>query len=184
LATPDPSSAAEAWLARLPPAELAAAQTATDWNLLAWAATLAALVVICAIVARLGLAGRIRRLVERDRPRPWLASAAVAAMLAIVVGTAKALLDAVAASRADALLAEGGGGLWADFLQHLREGMASVPLWAALAALLAPPLLALMRRRSRAWPIAVAPTLTLAVVSSVWAPYALSVGRNARRFKA
>jgi STE24 endopeptidase len=84
MATFDPAAATAAYLAQLPPEAHAKAQAYTQGGhwLLLWAAVMA--IVVAWIILKTGLLVRVRKGVERARPRPWLATAAVIAVAAVL----------------------------------------------------------------------------------------------------
>jgi STE24 endopeptidase len=116
--------------------------------------------------------GRIRRALEAERPRPWLATAACACVLALVLAPLRAAIDAITDWRGEQLLGAGGASLGGHFAQA-AAGIAPAVLGAAV---LAPPTLWLMRRRPRTWPLLVGSLIAGLIVAAVWLPYALSVG--------
>jgi STE24 endopeptidase len=171
----DPVAEADAWLARLPQSQLAAAQAHTDLRLVAWIAGVGGLLALAVLLGRSGAIAQLRRGVEAGRPRPWLASAVCAGALALCLATLKALIDAVAGWQGDLVLAQGGGitsGLgFAGRLSQAASGIVPVTL---CAVIFVPLLLWLMRRLPRTWPILATTAITLVVLLFGWAPYALA----------
>lgn len=177
LAPLDVSAATEAWLARLPEAQRLAAQAATDARLVGWFAGAAVFVGAAAIVARADLIGRLTRRIAADRPRPWLASAAAAGMLAAILAFATALANAVTAWRVGAILAAGGGApAGAGLVQHLAAGLGGATPSVAAAAILVPALGWTARRWPRAWPAIVGAGVLALIMALIWLPYARSAG--------
>ncbi|HXQ15009.1 MAG TPA: M48 family metalloprotease [Caulobacteraceae bacterium] len=164
--------AAAAWLARIPADQRIAAHAATDWRLAAWTVGGALLIGACVLVSQSGLLGRLTRTLEAARPRPWLASAAAACALALILATLKAAIDAFAGWRGQRILGGVDGGL-GPHLAHAAAGIAPTVLGAVL---LVPPALWLMRRRPRTWPLMVGLLVAGLIVAAIWLPYALSAG--------
>jgi Zn-dependent protease with chaperone function len=172
-----PADQAAAWLARLPPSQLAAAHAHTDVRLVAWLGGLALLLAACALLSRAGLMDRIARRLQSARPRPWLTSAAAAVLLTLILATLKAAFDALMGAWGDQVLAAGGGvapgpGLSAR-LAAAGGGVAPVMI---AALIFVPLILWLMRRAPRAWPLIAGAALTAAILLVGWLPYALSLG--------
>ena len=116
--------------------------------------------------------GRRRRALEAERPRPWLFAAASACVLALVLVLLNTAIVAVTEWRADQIVGVGGASL-GERLAHGAAGIAPAVLGAAL---LVPPVLWLMRRLPRAWPLLVGSLVAGLIVAAVWLPYALSAG--------
>jgi STE24 endopeptidase len=163
---------AAAWLARIPESQRLAAHAATDWRLAAWAVGGLLLLGACLLVGFSGVLGRIRRALEAERPRPWLAAAACACVVALVLAPLKAAIDAFTDWRGEQILGAGGASLGSHFALT-AAGIAPAVLGAAV---LAPPVLWLMRRRPRTWPLLVGSLIAGLIVAAVWLPYALSAG--------
>ncbi|HEX3407174.1 MAG TPA: M48 family metalloprotease [Caulobacteraceae bacterium] len=175
----DVQAATDVWLARLPAPERLAAQAATDAQAVGWIAGALVFVIAAALVARLGLLGALRRRIEADRPRRWLADAAAGASLATILALANAWAGGIAAWRVDAIRAAGGGLPPAEGLvAHLSSAMAGVPATIAAAVIIAPPLLWLMRRRRRSWPAIVGSAVLVLILAFGWLPYAVSAGAS------
>jgi STE24 endopeptidase len=172
LAVSDSNAAASAWLERIADGQRIAAQAFTDWRLEAWVAGALILLVACLAVSWSGLPARLRRLAETERPRPWLASALIASVLALLLSALKAVIDAVTDWRGERILGSGGASLGAH-LAHAATGVAPTVF---AAAVLTPLLLWLMRRLPRTWPLIVGGAVTGLIVAAVWLPYALSIG--------
>jgi hypothetical protein len=172
----DVQAATDAWLARLPEAQRLAAQTATDTRLVGWIAGAVVFLAAAAIVARSGVLEMLVRRIEANRPRPWLAGAAAAGALALVLAFLKALVDAAAAWRVDAILAAVGGAPPAGLGAHLAVAAASVLPSVAAAVVLLPPLAWLMRRRPSSWPLIAGGGAMALIMAVGWLPYALSAG--------
>jgi STE24 endopeptidase len=170
---------ADAWLERLPLSERIAAQAHTDARLVAWLAVGAGLTLACALIARAGLAGRLRRRIESGKPRPWLASLAVAASLALVLAALRSVIDGVAGWRMDDIRLRGGGvAVPAGLADHLILASAGVLPCVVAAALLVPPLMWLMRLRPKTWPAIAGGLLIAACLALFWAPYAFSTAEG------
>ena len=177
MAAVDPSTAASAWLARLPETQRLAADAYTDARLVGWIVGGVLFVAVCWLLTRSGLFARLRQALESPRPRPWLAGAALAGVLAFALATANALVVAVTAWRGDEILAAGGGAPRAAGLAtHLTSAAAWVAPTVAAAVLLVPPLLWLMRRRPKTWPIFAGAAVVAAILTVGWLPYALPGG--------
>lgn len=161
-----------AWLARIPAPQRLAAHAATDWRLVAWCAGELILLVACVVVARSGVIGRLQRALEAERPRPWLVSAAGACVLGLVLAALNAAVGAVTDWRGEQLLGVAGASLSAHFA-HAAAGIAPTVVGAVV---LVPPLLWLLRRAPRAWPLIVGPLVAGLIVLAIWLPYALSAG--------
>lgn len=176
MTAPSPAAAAQAWLARLPEAERAAAHAYTDARLLAWVVGGLLLIAVCVIVGRSGLLARLRRAIEASRPRPWAASAALAGVLAFAIAAFRAPFGAWAAWRGEEILSHGGGAApGAGLAAHLAQAAAGVAPSVAAAMVLAPPLLWLMRRRPRTWPLVLGASATVLLLAVGWLPYALAL---------
>jgi len=93
-------------------------------------------------------------------------------VLALVLAPLKAAIDAVTDWRGEQILGPGGASLGSHFAQA-AAGIAPAVL---CAALLAPPMLWLMRRLPRTWPLLVGSLIAGLIVAAVWLPYALSAG--------
>lgn len=154
----DPNAATSAYLDQLSPALRLAARVQTDQA--HWAAVAGGVValLICWLVLRTGVLARLRRRIERVRPRPWLASAATtAAFLALF-----ALLWAP----------------WSAFMAW-REGARALPAAPApllIALILVTLLYALRRRAPRSWWAWAGGAAAGLVIAAVWLPYALAAG--------
>jgi STE24 endopeptidase len=159
-------------VARIPESQRLAAHAVTDWRLAAWA--IGGLVVLgaCVLVSYAGLPGRLRRVLEAERPRPWLLAAASGCVLALVLAPLKAAIDAISDWRSEQILGAGGASLG----PHLAHGAAGIAPAVLGAALLVPPMLWLMRRMPRAWPLLLGSLVAGLIVAAVWLPYALSAG--------
>jgi STE24 endopeptidase len=116
--------------------------------------------------------GGVRRTLEAERPRPWLTDAATACFVAVILAGLKATIDAVTAWRGQQILGGPDDGL-PPHLAHAAAGIAPAVLGAVL---LVPPLLWLMRRRPRAWPLMIGLPVAGLIVAVIWLPYALSAG--------
>jgi STE24 endopeptidase len=177
LAAPDPAIAASAWLARIPPAQLAAADAFTNTRLVGWAVGGAVFLALCLLLARTGALARLQGAIEVGRPRPWLSAAAAAGALTFVLGAAGAMVSGVCAWRGDELLARGGGTPPAAGLAaHLAQAAAGLIPSVLAAVLLVPSLFWLMRRRPRSWPLVAGALLMAGILGLGWLPYALSAG--------
>lgn len=178
----DVSAATDAWLARLPASQRLAAQAATDARLIGFLASALIFLALAAIVARTGLLEALARRIEADRPRPWLASAAAAGVLALILALAMALVGGFAAWRVGAILAAGGGAP-ADpgLAAHLAAALSGVAPTVAAAVILVPPVAWLMRRAPRTWPLIVGGAATTLILALFWLPYALSAEPAAGR---
>jgi STE24 endopeptidase len=174
LAALDPAAATAGWIARLPATQRAAAHAATDWRLAAWLGGGLIFIGACVVVARNDTLGKLRRWVEAKRPQPWLASAIAAGALTLILGSVNAMVGGLAGWRADALLARGGGfPAPAGFEAHVGAAGAGIPLAVLAAMALVPPLLWLMRRLPRTWPLAAGAAATAVILGLFWLPYAL-----------
>ena len=99
-------------------------------------------------------------------------AAASASVLALVLALLKAAIDAVTDWRSEQILGAGD----ADLGARLVQGAAGIAPAVLGAALLVPPVLWLMRRAPRSWPLAIGSLLAGLIVAAVWLPYALSAG--------
>ena len=149
----DPDAAAAAWLERLNPHLLQASVALSQAAHLRWAVDLALSLMVCWLLARSGLLDRLQSALERERPRPWLVSAACAALLAAVLTVAGGLLET-----SPPLL-----------LQMLGVNVLA-------AVLLVPLLLALVRRSPGWWWVSSGALAALLIFAAVWLPYALASG--------
>ncbi|HEX3700623.1 MAG TPA: M48 family metalloprotease [Phenylobacterium sp.] len=143
----DPAAATAAYLAQLPPAlhDKAKAYTQGGHWLLLWGTIVA--VVVALIILRSGVLVRVREAVERRKPRPWLAVAAVIAVASVAELILGLPWDAYAS-----WWREKGYGLtsqpFAGWLsEHLLSGAISLVLMVILASLI----YALIRRAPRTW---------------------------------
>ncbi|MBV9995572.1 MAG: M48 family metalloprotease [Caulobacteraceae bacterium] len=163
----------DAWLTALPLAERAAAAAATETRLWGWCVGWALVVGVCFAAARLGWLARLRAAIERDGPRPWLASAGLGGGLALAVLLVRAPFDAVVGWRCDWLL---NGASATSYGGHLTAALVAAPPLAGLAILAAPPLQFMMRKAPRAWPWAAGAAAIVISLAWGWLPYALSSG--------
>lgn len=168
-----PSAAAQAWLARLPPAERAAAAAHTDWRLAAFALTGVVLIALSIVVLKGQVLARLRRVVEADGPKPILASAALAAVFGFIVLAAKALLDAVSRWQGDEI-----SGHPAQFAGYLGAQFSGLVTAVGVLVILATALYWLARRAPRVWPFIAGPLAAVALVAYGWLPYALHSDRG------
>jgi STE24 endopeptidase len=159
-------------LARIPADQRIAAHAFTDWRLTAWLAGGLILIGACVILARTGAFARLRDAIEAERPRPWVTSAALTGVLALILAALKAVIDAATESRADQILGRGSPSLGA----HLAHAVPAIMPVVIAAVLLGPLVLWLARRLPRTWPLIVGGAITALVVAAVWLPYALSAG--------
>jgi len=168
-----PEAATQAWLARLPAGERAAAAAHTDWRLAGFCLAGVLAIAVSLAVLRSDLLGRLRRAIEREGPRPLLASAALAAAFGLALFTALALLDGVCGWRGDHILGRAGalGG-------HLARALSGVPAGVAALIVIAPAAQWLMRRRPRTWPLIAGPVAMLGLLAVGWLPYALASDRG------
>ncbi len=172
----DAQAATAAWLARLPQAQRAAAQAATDARLAGWIAGVLLFLAAAALLARSGLVTALVRRIEADRPRPWLASAAAASVTALVLAIVKSAADAGVAWRVDMILE---GARAASLAAHLAASASQILPTLAAAVLIFPPFAWLMRRAPRRWPLIAGPATLALVLALGWLPYALSAGATA-----
>jgi STE24 endopeptidase len=170
-----PESAADAWLNRIPLAERAAAAAATDARLLGWWLGWALIVAVSALVLRSGLLGRLRRAIERDGPRPWLTSAALACAFALILLVVKTPFDAANDWWNDQILHRAGGTA-AGYGAHLSQAMAGAGQLLCAAVIVAPILLWLARRAPKRWPLIAGGAAIALCLGIYWVPYALSAG--------
>ncbi|MDB5495519.1 MAG: peptidase [Phenylobacterium sp.] len=143
----DPAAATAAYLAQLPPAlhEKARAYTQGGHWLILWGAIVA--VAVSWIILRSGVLVRVREGVERKKPRPWLAVAAVIvvdALLELVLSLPWEVYAHWWREKAYGLTSQGFGG-WVS--EHLLGAAISLPVVALLACLI----YALIRRAPRTW---------------------------------
>lgn len=143
----DPAAATATYLAQLPPAlhEKAKAYTQGGHWLILWGAIIA--VAIAWIVLRSGVLVRVRDGVERKRPRPWMAVAAVLAVDALIELALGLPWDAYAGwwrEKTYGLTSQAFGG-W--LTEHLIGGLISIVLLVVLFSLV----FALIRRAPRTW---------------------------------
>lgn len=178
MAALDPVAAANAWLARLPESQRLAADAFTHARLVGWAVGGLVFLALCLVVARSGVLTRLRSRMETpERPRPWLVAAVSAGLLAFVLAAVNAAIGAVTAWRGDLILARGGGAPPAASLAaHLAYAASGILPAVFLAALLVPPLLWLIRRLPRAWPLVAGGVVAAAILALGWLPYALAAG--------
>lgn len=171
----DVSAATNAWLAQLPQAQRLAAQAATDARLAGFAAGAVVFLAAAAVVARAGLLERLARRIEAGRARPWLAGAAAAGVLALILAALMAWVNAVTAWRVGSILAAGGGAPTDPGLAaHLAATLSGVAPTVAAAAVFVPLALWLMRRLPRLWPLVAGAAAVALILALFWLPYALS----------
>jgi len=172
----DVSAAANAWLARLPESERLAAQTATDVRLAGFLVGAAVFAAVAALVMRAGLIDALICRIEAGRPRPWLASAAAAGVLTLVLAVPMALVNAFTAWRVGAALTAGGGApADAGLVAHLAAAASGIAPAVTAAVILAPPAAWLMRRAPRTWPLMAGAAGAALILALLWLPYVLSV---------
>jgi STE24 endopeptidase len=165
-------AASAAWLARIPENQRIAGHAFTDWRLAAWTIGWIILIGACVILARTGVFGRWRRTIEAKRPRPWIASAACAGLLALVLASLEAMIRAVDKWRGQQILHGSAQGLTGP----LSDAMAAIAPEVIAAVVLIPLALWLARRLPRLWPLVVGSAIGALIVGAVWLPYVLSVG--------
>jgi len=179
LVAPDPEAATRAWLARIPEARQLAARAYTDAQLIAWCAGGALFLLACVLIARGGVLGRLRRAIEGERQRPWLAAATLAGALGLVLGALNAIVGGISGWWSYTVLMRGGGvPAGSGIAQHLAQTATGILPGAVAAAILVPPLLWLMRRLPRTWPVVAGAVVTGLILLVGWLPYALSIGPN------
>jgi STE24 endopeptidase len=166
-----PAAAASAWIARIPASERVAAHELTDARLVAWVLGGALLIAVCWGLTGSGVLGRLRARLEADKPRPWVASTILAAVVTLAVAAVKAPYDVLATGWLDAMRA--GTNPRLDI--HLHDTISAVARLTFAAMLVVPLLHAVMRKAPRAWPAMFAAAVT-ALSLAIWAPYALSLG--------
>ena len=165
-------AATAAWLARIPAAQRLDAQAFSDWRLTAWTVGELAVIAACALMVRSGVLGRWRRALEAERPRPWLASAASAGLLALVLASLEAVLQAITSWRGQEIQTHQAQNL----LAALAGTAGAIAPEVIAGVLLLPVALWLMRRLPRTWPLVVGTAITGLIVLAVWLPYVLSLG--------
>jgi len=143
----DPAAATAAYLAQLPPAlhEKAKAYTQGGHWLILWGAVVA--LAIAWVVLRSGVLVRVRERIERKKPRPWLAAAAVVVVFGVIEFVLGLPWDAYAGWWRETrygLTSQPFGG-WLG--EHLLAAAISLPV----TALLAGGLYFLIRRAPRTW---------------------------------
>lgn len=141
-----------------------------------WLVGLACIVAIGAIATRLlagggGVAPQIR-----EGRRPWLTEAGLAGGIAAALMLAKGLVDTFFGWRAEMMLAAASGAAAPSLVAELRGAVSGVAPVALCAAIAAPPLLRVMRRRPASWGWLVFLGLTVVVLAVAWLPYATAVG--------
>ncbi len=171
----DPNAAAQAWLDQLPLAQRMAGADFTEARLAAWGLGWVLIIAVCLLILETGLLRRVRGVIERDRPRPWLTGAALAGLSAVLLLAVKSPFDAFVAWRGDVLLHQAGGGA-ATFGLHLSEAFSGIAPIVGLAVVLVPVMQWLARQRPRAWPMIAGAVLAVLILGFGWAPYALSSG--------
>jgi STE24 endopeptidase len=168
-----PAAAAQAWLERLPLAQRAAAAACTESRTWGWCLGWAVVFGVCWLVLKQGWLARLRERIERDSPRPWLASSLTAGAFTALLLAVKGPFDAANAWRCDSLLHGAGG---ASFGAHLISALGGAASLVIAAMLLVPPAQWVVRRRLRSWPFLVgAPAICLCLALG-WLPYALATG--------
>ena len=165
-------AATAVWLARIPEAQRIDAQAFSDWRLVAWATGEIVLIAACAGLARSGVLGRWRRALEAERSRPWLASAACAGLLALVLAVLEAVIQAVASWRGQEIQTHQAQNL----IAALAGSAGAIAPEVIAGVLLLPVALWLMRRLPRTWPLVAGGAITSLILLAVWAPYVLSAG--------
>ncbi len=140
-------------MARIAPASLAAARHATRAGHWLWGVEVAAGLLACWLLLRSGLLFRLADAIETDRPRPWLASAACAAVMA-------AALTLIA------------GGLEASLQGVFQHTL----LYVLIAVIVVPPVLALAQRSPRWWWAWTGAVAAILIFAQTWGPYAVASG--------
>ncbi len=177
MTVPTPEALADAWLARLPAAQIAAAQAHTDVRLAAWFGGLALLLAGCAFATRIRALPRITASIEAQKPRPWLTATAAAGALTLFLAGLKGVFDAAAGWWGDAVLTAGGGvPPGAGFATRLQAAIAGAATVTLAAIVFVPIVVWLMRRLPRAWPFVFGAAATGVVLTLGWLPYALALG--------
>jgi STE24 endopeptidase len=143
----DPTAATAAYLAQLPPAlhEKAKAYTQGGHWLILFGAIVA--VVVALIVLRSGVLVRVRDGVQRTKPRPWLAVAAVIAVDAVLEGVLGLPWDAYASwwrEKSYGLTSQALGGWFAEHVLSLAISIVMVTIVVS-------GLYFLIRRAPRTW---------------------------------
>jgi STE24 endopeptidase len=165
-------AATAAWLARIPEAQRLDAQAFSDWRLTAWVVGELAVIAACAFMISSGVLGHWRRALEAARPRPWLAGAACAGLLALVLASLEAVIQAVTSWRGQEIQTHRAQNL----LAALAGAAGAIAPEVIAGVLLLPVALWLMRRLPRTWPLVVGTAIMGLIVLAVWLPYVLSLG--------
>ncbi len=177
MATLDPDAASRAWLARIPEAQQLAARAYTDAQLVVWIVGGGLFLLACVAIARGDLIGRLARVLEPRRLPRWLETAALAGALALILGALNAVIGGAGGWWAYRQLERGGGvPRQSSLAAHLAQAASGILPGALVAALLVPPLLWLIRRMPRAWPLIASLPISALIVLAGWGPYALSLG--------
>ena len=168
----DPDAAAAAYIDSLPPAARLAAVAATDASHWLWAGDLLLFILACWLILRTGLLARIAAGVSRDRPRPWLGSAACAGGFTVLVSALMAPWVVWSAWLMDTLRRSPVQSPGAYALQTFKGDELRV----VLATLLLPVLYACIRRSPGRWWMGAGGAFLALSIAVMWAPYALDAG--------
>ena len=168
-----PEQAADAWLSKLPLADRMAAAAATEARLWGWWLGWALIVTVSLLVLKSGVLGRLRRSIERDGPRPWLAGAAVGGAFALILLVLKTPFDAANGWWTDRLLHAAAAG---SFAAHLSRAVANGAQLLCAAVIVVPLLLWLARTRPKSWPLIAGAAAIALSLGLFWTPYAVSSG--------
>ncbi len=165
----DPNAAAAAYL-RMDPARLLAARAHTLDIHWAGAAGGALAILVCWLILQVGVLAHIKAAIERARPRPWLASAACAAVFVVLFAVLMLPWDALIAWR------QAQPGPDFDLPTYLQETLRDEVAPLVVVTVLITLLYALARRAPRTWSAMAGVGAALLVALGVWLPYALDSG--------
>lgn len=168
----DPAAATAAYLAQVPAGlRLAAHGHASEahWSGVAGGGLA---ILICWLILKTGVLGKLRRWIERGQPRPWLATLACAAAFLTLFALLITPWDALIAWRQS--LAP--GALEFDPVDFAVDAFRAELAPLTAIALLLSVIYALVRRAPRRWWLWSGGVAATLIVASVWLPYALASG--------
>jgi STE24 endopeptidase len=168
----DAAAATAAYLAQLPPGARAEARLhaqAAHWS---GAAGGALAILVCWLILKSGILDELKARIERNRPRPWLASCACAAAGVTAFAILMTPWDALIAWRQSLALGAAEFDLKDFVVDSFKAELAPLAMLAVLVTLL----YGLIRRAPRCWWLWAGALAGALAVAGVWLPYALASG--------
>ena len=167
----DPEAATSAWLSRISPADRALAGALTDLGHLSWLGGGLIAILVCWLILKSGLIARLRDAIEREGPRPWLASAACGGAFVALLLALQAPWPLFIAWRLDRLQ-----GHPFNLLANVHVLAGHVLLGVAMATVFLALIYAVIRRAPRTWWAWVGGVAAALAFAAVLAPFALASG--------